>query len=323
MTILITGGAGFIGSALCDFLIAKGDNIICYDNFDPFYAEAVKRNNLKGVAGNQNFKLIEGDLTNYEKLSSVFTSHTFDMVVHLAAKAGVRPSIMDPKAYAAVNVTGTINLLELMKIHGVKNLVFASSSSIYGNNEKVPYSETDNVDFPISPYAATKKSGELFTYNYHHLYDLNVINLRFFTVYGPRQRPDLAIHKFFKSIYNNSPIDVYGDGSTSRDYTYVDDIVDGIYAAMNYITAGNRIYETINLGNSNPITLEGLIRAIETVTQKKFIINRLPMQQGDVNRTFADISKAQSLLNYRPATKLLDGLEKFKVWFEYSNSKVY
>ena len=318
MTILITGGAGFIGSALCDFLINKGDKIVCYDNFDPFYPEATKRNNLNGVIGNPNFKLIEGDITDYKKLANAFSENKIDMVIHLAAKAGVRPSIMDPKAYAAVNVTGTINVLELMKIHAVRNLVFASSSSIYGNNEKVPYSETDNVDFPISPYAATKKSGELFTYNYHHLYNLNVINLRFFTVYGPRQRPDLAIHKFFKSIYNNSPIDVYGDGTTSRDYTYVDDIVDGIYAAMNYVTAGDRVYETINLGNSNPITLIDLISTIETVTQKKFIINRLPMQQGDVNRTFADISKAQSLLNYRPATKLQDGLAKFKTWFEQS-----
>jgi len=316
MNILITGGAGFIGSTLCNFLLEQGEFIISYDNFDPFYPTAIKQRNLEGMLNHERFISIEGDINDTTLLSQVFTNYKIDMVIHLAAKAGVRPSIMNPRAYEHVNLAGTINLLELMKENQVSNLIFASSSSIYGNNEKIPYSETDNVDFPISPYAATKKGGELLTYNYHHLYNFNVINLRFFTVYGPRQRPDLAIHKFFKCIYNNTPIDVYGDGSTSRDYTFIGDIVAGICGAMNHLLTHTGIYEIVNLGNSNPVTLNELIKNIETVTGKKFIIKNLPMQQGDVNRTFADISKAQHLFNYLPATTLMDGLMKFKSWFE-------
>jgi UDP-glucuronate 4-epimerase len=265
---------------------------------------------------NGNFRLVEGDINDTALLSGIFNESNIDMVIHLAAKAGVRPSILDPRAYENVNVAGTLNLLDVMRQHNVRNLIFASSSSIYGNNEKIPYSETDNVDFPISPYAATKKSGELFTYYYHHLYRFNVINLRFFTVYGPRQRPDLAIHKFFKAIYNDHPIDVYGDGSTSRDYTYVDDIVNGVYAATEYLLQHPGCYEIINLGNNNPVTLNLLIGNIEKITAKKFRLNRLPMQQGDVNRTFADIAKAKKLLNYEPATSFEEGLKKFRYWYE-------
>jgi len=320
MNILITGGAGFIGSTLSDFLLKKGDSVICYDNFDSFYPAVVKQSNLAEALGHQNFKLVDGDINDAGLLSKVFSENKIDLVIHLAAKAGVRPSIMNPRDYAAVNISGTINLLETMRLNKVTNLIFASSSSIYGNNEKVPYSETDNVDFPISPYAATKKSGELITYNYHHLYNFSIINLRFFTVYGPRQRPDLAIHKFFKCIYNNVPIDLFGDGTTSRDYTFVDDTISGINGAINYLLNHPNAYEIINLGNSTPVKLKDLIEKIQDVTGRKFTINNLPMQQGDVDRTFADISKAQSLLNYRPETKMEEGLMKFKTWFEKINS---
>lgn len=316
MNILITGGAGFIGSTLAELLLSQGHQVICYDNFDPFYPVEIKRNNISSMLLNGNFAMIEGDINDTTLLSGIFQDRKIDIVIHLAAKAGVRPSILDPRTYENVNVAGTVNLMEVMRKHQVKNLVFASSSSIYGNNEKVPYSETDNVDFPISPYAATKKSGELFTYNYHHLYRFNVINLRFFTVYGPRQRPDLAIHKFFNAIYNGLPIDVYGDGTTSRDYTYVDDIVSGVNGAVEYLLKHPGCYETINLGNSNPVTLTNLIESIEEVTERKFAINRLPRQQGDADRTFADIAKAKKLLNYEPATKLKEGLLKFRDWYE-------
>ena len=316
MNTLITGGAGFIGSTLAEFLLNKGHRVICYDNFDPFYPAEIKKSNISSMLLHGNFRLVEGDINDTTLLSGIFSESKIDVVIHLAAKAGVRPSIIDPRAYENVNVTGTVNLLEVMRKHNVRNLVFASSSSIYGNNEKVPYSETDNVDFPISPYAVTKKSGELFTHNYHHLYCFNVVNLRFFTVYGPRQRPDLAIHKFFNAIYNNQPIDVYGDGSTSRDYTFIDDIVSGVNNAMEYLLQHPSCYETINLGNSSPVTLTQLIESIQEVTGRKFKINRLPKQQGDADRTFADIAKAKKLLNYEPATKLKEGLLKFRNWYE-------
>jgi len=316
MNILITGGAGFIGSTLADFLLAKNERVICFDNFDSFYQPEIKQRNLSGMMNNSNFALVNGDLRNKSQLTELFSSNKIDMVVHLAAKAGVRPSILNPEEYAEVNISGTINLLETMRTFRVNKMVFASSSSVYGNNEKVPYAETDNVDFPISPYAATKKSGELVTFNYHHLYKIDILNLRFFTVYGPRQRPDLAIHKFFKCIYNNTPIDMYGDGSTSRDYTFVEDTVDGIVGAIKYLQANSGCYEIINLGNSHPVKLNDLIAKIEEVTHRKFVLNKLPMQQGDVERTFADISKAKKMLNYQPKIKLEEGRNKFKHWYE-------
>jgi UDP-glucuronate 4-epimerase len=315
-TILITGGAGFIGSNLADALIAQGIRVISLDNFDGFYPRSMKESNISSAQGSPLFTSIEGDIRDKETLETIFEKYPIDIVIHLAAKAGVRPSILRPVEYFDVNVNGTLNILETMKGHGVKKMIFASSSSVYGNNEKMPYSETDNVDHPISPYAASKKSCELITHTYHHLYDFNIINLRFFTVFGPRQRPDLAIHKFFKNIYTNTPIEMYGDGSTSRDYTYVADIISGIIGAIDHLRQHDHVYETINLGNHTPVKLSRLVEMIEDVTQKKIIIKNMPLQMGDVNITFADISKAQKLFDYHPRTPLRDGLVKFKNWYE-------
>ena len=315
-TYLVTGGAGFIGSNLIELLIRQNINIICVDNFDPFYAREIKEDNLKTVLTSPLFTLVEADIRNKEEMVSVFKKNTIDLVIHLAAKTGVRPSIINSQEYFDVNVNGTLVLLEVMKEYNVKKMVFASSSSVYGNNEKIPYSETDNVDNPISPYAASKKSCELLTFNFHHLYHIDVINLRFFTVYGPRQRPDLAIHKFFKSLNNNKPIDLYGDGSTSRDYTFVMDTVAGIVKATEYVLEHNDVYEVINIGNHTPVKLSVLIEMIEDTTGKKFIYNRMPLQQGDAQITYADISKAQKLLDFKPATTLKTGLLEFKKWFE-------
>lgn len=315
-TILITGGAGFIGSNLTDALIAQNIRVICLDNFDGFYPRNIKESNIKSAQTSPLFTLIEGDIRDKETLGSIFKKYPIDVVIHLAAKAGVRPSILRPVEYFDVNVNGTLNILETMKEYGVRKMVFASSSSVYGNNEKIPYSETDNVDHPISPYAASKKSCELLTHTYHHLYDFNIIIFRFFTVFGPRQRPDLAIHKFFKNIYTNTPIEMYGDGSTSRDYTYVADIISGITGAIDHLRQHDHMYETINLGNHTPVKLSRLVEMIEDVTQKKFIIKNMPLQMGDVNITFADISKAQKLFDYHPRTPLRDGLVKFKNWYE-------
>lgn len=321
MKFLITGGAGFIGSSLCEYLIKQQHQVLCLDNFDPFYPKEIKLKNISALLNHPNFKLVEADICDAEKIAEVFQSTPIDFVIHLAAKAGVRPSILNPQAYVDTNINGTMNILENMKNTGVKNLIFSSSSSVYGNNEKIPYAESDNVDFPISPYAATKKSGELLTFNYHHLYQFKVINLRFFTVFGPRQRPDLAIHKFFDRLYHQQAIEMYGDGSTSRDYTFVDDIVEGIACAIEFISKSDKcIYETINLGNSSPIKLSALIQLIEEVCDKKFDIKKLPMQEGDVNLTFADIQKAKSILHYAPKTTIREGLQKFKTWYE-SNQK--
>lgn len=319
-TILVTGGAGFIGSNLIEKLILAGHRIICLDNFDPFYPEKDKYENLERSIKSELFTLIKGDVRNRTLLEQIFKDHRIETVIHLAAKAGVRPSIDHPTEYFDVNVNGTIQLLEVMKANQVKKLIYASSSSVYGNNVKIPYSESDNVDLPISPYAASKKAGELITHTFHHLYQMDVINLRFFTVYGPGQRPDLAIHKFFKSHLTNSPISIYGDGSTSRDYTFVDDITEGVISAMNYLSANQNVYEIINLGNQHPVKLSELIDSIEEVSGKKFQLQQLPMQAGDVDRTFAEIEKAKRLLNYQPKTKLKEGLKKFHDWFQKKNN---
>lgn len=315
-TYLITGGAGFIGSSLVEKLINTKNKVICIDNFDSFYSKKTKEKNLISVIDSPLLTFIEADIRDKNAIKSVFSNNKIDCVIHLAAKAGVRPSIENPNEYFDVNVNGTLVILELMKENGINKLVFASSSSVYGNNKKIPYSESDNVDFPISPYAASKKCGELITHNYFHLYNINSINLRFFTVYGPKQRPDLAIHKFFTKINNKQPIEIYGDGSTSRDYTYIDDIIMGIEKSIKYLFEHENVYEIINLGNHSPIKLSELVNIIEEVTNKKFEINRMPMQLGDVDRTFADISKATNLLNYKPETNMKEGLVNFKNWFE-------
>jgi UDP-glucuronate 4-epimerase len=319
--ILVTGGAGFIGSHLIDELLQKDFNIICLDNFDAFYAEEIKLQNIHNANQLSNFKLVRGDIRNENLLTKIFKENQIDVVIHLAGKAGVRPSIDQPKEYFDVNVNGTLCLLEVMREHHVKKLVFASSSSVYGNNSKIPYAENDVVDFPISPYAASKKSCELLTHTFHHLYEFDVLNLRFFTVFGPRQRPDLAIHKFFKAIYANQPIKVFGDGSTSRDYTFVSDTVDGIIAALNYVLQNKNVYDIINLGNHQPVELKTLIENIETCTHKQFVKEYLPMQPGDVNQTYASINKAFEILNYTPKKTIKEGLNLFNEW--YLNTQIH
>ena len=265
---------------------------------------------------NPNYKLYEIDLRCKSDVEKVFRENKIDVVIHLAAMAGVRPSIENPILYQEVNCIGTQNLLEVMKEYGVKNLVMASSSSVYGNNKKVPFKETDIVDYAISPYAATKKSNEVMTHVYHKLFNMNVIMLRFFTVYGPRQRPDLAINKFTRLMLNDEEVTMFGDGTTSRDYTYIDDIVSGIYSSINYVLNNNDVYEIVNLGNSSPISLKEMINTIAEVLNKEPKIKEMPMQQGDVNITYADISKAKEMLNYDPKTPFKEGIEKFVKWYK-------
>jgi len=311
MKALVTGAAGFIGSHLCRRLLADGWHVVGLDNFDDFYSPEVKRTNIADCLKSQRFELIEGDIRNARTIESILENSDTDIIVHLAAKAGVRPSIANPDIYRDVNINGTMVLLEAAKNFKIKKFVFASSSSVYGNNKKVPFSETDNVDFPISPYAATKKAGELICYTYSHLYDINMTCLRFFTVYGPRQRPDLAIHKFCRLIEAEKPIPVFGDGSMRRDFTYIDDIIEGVVSAM----AHCRGYEIYNLGQSRPVRLDVLIEEIEKALGKKAMINRLPLQPGDVNQTYADVTKAEKMLGYRPKTEIAVGLRRFVEWF--------
>lgn len=313
--ILITGGAGFIGSNLVDSLLKKEFSITCLDNFDTFYDPKVKKNNIKTHLKNPNYKLIEGDIRNLSQIKGKLNKH-YDAIIHLAAKVGVLPSLKDPKAYTEVNVLGTQNLLEFARIVGCKKFVFASSSSVYGVNPNVPWTENDHVLLPISPYASTKISGELLGHVYSHLYGIQFIGLRFFAVYGPRQRLDLAIHKFAKLISEGKPITVYGDGTTKRDYTYIDDIVSGICAALDY--SGSQ-YEIINLGNNRAVELRKLLTLLEKALGAKAIIKKLPAQLGDVPVTFADIRKAQKLLGYTPKTNLPTGLQKFVSWFKKHN----
>lgn len=318
MRILITGAAGFIGSHLSEKLLNLGHQVIGVDNFDTFYNRNIKEDNLKIALQNPLYSFHELDITN----ASYFDKwpDKIDVVVHLAAKAGVRPSIENPDAYLKTNILGTLNVLEYMRKIGCSNLVFASSSSVYGNNEKIPFEESDITDQPISPYAASKKSCELLIHNYHSLYKFNCINLRFFTVYGPRQRPDLAIHKFVNKIRNNEPIEVYGKGETARDYTYIEDTISGIVESVNYNMANQNVFETINLGNNTPISLKDLIQKIETHLGMKAKINHQPMQDGDVDITFSSIEKAKQLLKYIPETSIDEGLEKFIAWYKNKNS---
>ena len=309
MKALITGAAGFIGSHLSERLLDDGWMVVGLDNFDDFYDPQIKRRNINDCVKDKNFQLIEADIRDGAAMDKT-VGNDIEIIVHLAAKAGVRPSIAQPLLYADVNVNGTMVLLEAAKKHRVGRFIFGSSSSVYGNNEKVPFSEDDNVDFPISPYAATKKAGELVCHTYHHLYGIHIICLRFFTAYGPRQRPDLAIHKFAKLIEQDKPIPVYGDGTMMRDFTYIDDIIDGTVAAMDKCEGFN-IY---NLGESQPITVNDLITEIENALGKKAVREYLPPQPGDVERTYADISKAVRELEYNPSTNIQTGLANFTTW---------
>jgi UDP-glucuronate 4-epimerase len=306
----VTGGAGFIGSHLVDELLEEGWTVTIVDNFDSFYDPAIKRANTAAHRNYANYRIVEADIRNASVLEEKLDDD-YDVIVHLAAKAGVRPSIEDPLTYQEVNVNGTQNLLEFAKERGIQQFVFGSSSSVYGTNPDVPWQEDDSVLRPISPYASSKVSGELLGHVYSELYDIRFIALRFFTVYGPRQRPDLAIHKFARLMLEDEVIPVYGDGSTRRDYTYVGDIVEGIRAAMSYKDTS---YEVINLGNNRTVRLSELIETIEEVLALQAKRNHLPEQPGDVPQTWADISRAQALLDYQPSTKLQDGLETFRDW---------
>ncbi len=341
-TYLITGGAGFIGSHLVSKLLEEGNKVINVDNFSEYYDYNIKVENVLESVGIKDFndgreirvdelrdlkKLVDSesyslkivDITKLEILEEVFKANQIDAVIHLAAMAGVRPSIENPLLYEKVNVRGTMNILELMKKYNIKKFICASSSSVYGNNEKVPFSETDNVDFAISPYAATKKSCEVIGHSYHHLNNIDMAMLRFFTVYGPRQRPDLAIHKFTKAILKEEAIPFYGDGTTQRDYTYIDDIINGILKSINYVENNDKVYEIFNLGESQTISLKEMVEVLEEKIGKKAVLNKLPMQPGDVNRTFADISKAKTVLGYDPQTKFEEGIEKFLEWYKAKN----
>jgi UDP-glucuronate 4-epimerase len=315
MSVLITGGAGFIGSSLADKLLKNGYQVICIDNFDPFYPVAMKHENIRLAKLNPDYTLIQGDIRSRADLRKCFVDNTIEMVIHLAAKAGVRPSIKDPQIYFDVNVMGTLNLLELMREYNVKKMIFSSSSSVYGDNTKIPFCEDDLVDNPISPYAASKKAGELVCHTYHHLYDFDIFCLRLFTVYGPRQRPDLAINKFLRAILDGKEIPVYGNGSTERDYTYVDEIVNAIISALPKVKG----YEIVNLGNGKPVALTDLILEIEKITGVKAKLHYYPLQPGDVRVTFADITKARDLLNYHPSTPLAKGLQNFMDWISGIN----
>lgn len=315
MTYLVTGGAGFIGSSLADDLLEKNNRVVVIDNFCDFYDPQIKENNIKNALKNDNYKLYRGDIRDKELLNKIFSENNIDIVVHLAAMAGVRPSIENPVLYQEVNCLGTQNILECMKEKRIMNLVMASSSSVYGNSKTVPFKESDIVDFAISPYAATKKANEVMTHVYHKLYNMNVIMLRFFTVYGPRQRPDLAINKFTRLMLDGKKIPMFGDGSTSRDYTYIGDIVDGIERSVNYCLNNSNVYEILNLGNSSPVSLKEMINIIGKCLNVVPDIEELPMQPGDVDRTYACIDKAKNMIGYNPQTPFEEGIKKFVKWY--------
>jgi UDP-glucuronate 4-epimerase len=342
-TYLITGASGFIGSHLAESLLKTGNRVINIDNFNDYYDLNLKIENvlnimengkltidnskakeeqlqeLKSKVDRENYTLEIVDIRDFENLERIFSTDKIDIVVHLAARAGVRPSLEDPILYQEVNGRGTQNILECCRKYDVKNLVAASSSSVYGNNKVVPFKETDVVDFAISPYAATKKANEVMGHVYHSLYGMNIAFLRFFTVYGPRQRPDLAINKFTRLILKDEEIPMYGDGSTSRDYTYIDDIVDGIKKSIEYLSNNERVYEVFNIGSNNPISLKEMIETIEKVLGKKAKIKSLPMQPGDVDRTYADITKLREMTGYNPSISFEDGIRNFVGWRRRSN----
>lgn len=315
--ILVTGGAGFIGSHLVEALLAEGCwQVVVVDNFDDFYSPAIKRANIAAHSSNPNFRLYEIDVRDSNSLRTVFADHSFTCIVHLASRAGVRPSLQYPGEYLDTNVVGTMNLLECAKEFGVPQFLFGSSSSVYGLNAKVPFSEDSKTAQPISPYAASKMAAELLCHSWSHLYGIRCVLLRFFTVYGPRQRPDLAIHKFTRLIYDGKPIPVFGDGTTRRDYTYVDDIIQGVRSAIDYEGSN---YEVFNLGESQTIQLGELIALIEESLGRRAILDWREAQAGDMSVTFADITKANALLGYRPKTKIHSGIPKFVRWFLHHN----
>ncbi len=308
--ILVTGGAGFIGSHTVQRLLKEGWNVTILDEFNTFYDPAIKRANVETFEGGA--RVVEGDIRDRDLVDRLFEESKFDAVIHLAARAGVRPSIDEPELYISTNINGTFNLLEASRKTGVPKFLFASSSSVYGVNKKVPFAETDPILSTISPYAATKMAGEQLCSNYHHLYGIKIMSLRFFTVYGPRQRPDLAISKFVRLIENGQPIDQYGNGNTGRDYTFIKDIVSGIFGSLHYEDTG---FEIFNLGGSESIKLHELISVVEEAVGKKAQINVLPEQPGDVPLTSADVSKAKRLLGYEPTTPIREGVPKFVEWY--------
>ncbi|MFC6269151.1 GDP-mannose 4,6-dehydratase [Frigoriflavimonas asaccharolytica] len=337
MNYLVTGGSGFIGSHLVEKLLESGHSVINIDSFDDFYDYKIKIQNtldslkiteafifknklldiqkLISETFSSNYQLFYQDIRDLSGLENIFRNNKIDVVIHLAALAGVRPSIENPLEYQSVNITGSMNMWEVCKKFEVIKFVCASSSSVYGNNTKVPFSETDIVDQPISPYAATKKSVEIIGHVYHSLYKIDMIQLRFFTVYGPRQRPDLAIHKFVRLLSENQEIPYYGDGTTARDYTFIDDIIQGIINSIQYLEENKKVYEIINLGESEVITLDKMLATIEENFGKKAIRKLLPMQAGDVQKTNADIEKARRLINYNPQTNFENGIKIFVEWF--------
>jgi UDP-glucuronate 4-epimerase len=311
--IIITGGAGFIGSHLVDRLLSEGGwQVFVIDDFNDFYDPAIKRENVSRYEKNPNYHLFEADIRDKAKLEKIFDESRFECIVHLAARAGVRPSLEQPLLYAETNINGTMNLLELARVRGIRQFIFGSSSSVYGINAKVPFSEDDPIRQPISPYAATKGAGELLCHAYTHLYGIRSVCLRFFTVYGPRQRPDLAIHKFARLMQSGKPIPVFGDGSTSRDYTYIDDIIAGVRSAIDYDRTD---HEVINFGESRTVELRELISLLEKELGTTAKIDRQPLQPGDVPHTYADITKARQLLGYNPQTQIEAGIQRFVEWF--------
>ncbi|MDQ7005985.1 MAG: GDP-mannose 4,6-dehydratase [Acidobacteriota bacterium] len=313
-TYLVTGAAGFIGSHVTDRLLERGDRVVGLDNFDDFYDPGIKRANLRRWDGHEAFRLVEGDIRDRELVRRLMAAESVDVLVHLAARAGVRPSLEQPELYADVNVRGTTVLLEAARQAGVRRVIYASSSSVYGGNEKVPFSEDDPVDHPVSPYAATKKACEVIAHTFHHLYGLDTIGLRFFTVYGPRQRPEMAIHKFTRLIDQGRPVPMFGDGSSERDYTYIDDIVAGVLAAID-AARGCRVY---NLGESATISLADLVALIGRALGREPQIERRPFQPGDVLRTWADVSRARRELGYDPQVPVEEGIERFVRWYRES-----
>lgn len=316
-SVLITGCAGFIGSTLAETLLAEGYRVTGIDNFDPFYPEHIKRRNLQNLINNNLFSFYEINIC--EGLDIL--RDKFDVVIHLAAKPGVRTSISHPGEYIENNIAGTQQVLEFMKTRGVKKLIFASSSSVYGNTKSIPFRENAKVDNPVSPYAFTKKAGELLTYTYHHLYKIDVINLRLFTVYGPRQRPDLAIHKFLRLILNDKPVEIYGKGDSARDYTFVSDIVQGFCNSLNFILENRDTYVTLNLGNNKPVVLIDLVNMIYKKMDKQPRLIYKPMQAGEADITCADITKAVNLIHYQPHITLEAGIESFLNWHRHLQNK--